>query len=194
LISIKEINPFSAKTGRIILTAVLAILAMVSLAACGDTVAPVGQSTAVGTATPETSVALEVKSTDTPQGVAPDNSGAAVVTPADAGASTSSNSSASGQGAGGGTEVKATLKEWAIELSQTEVPAGTVRFTVTNEGMMQHNFTVTDSSGQIAATPNFASSQGPQTLEVALKPGTYTVICSLPGHASRGQKAELIVK
>ena len=59
---------------------------------------------------------------------------------------------------------------------------------------MAHNFTVTDSSGQIARTPTFAGSQGPQTLEVTLAPGTYTIICDLPGHAARGQKATLVVK
>jgi hypothetical protein len=60
--------------------------------------------------------------------------------------------------------------------------------------MMAHNLTVLDSSGEIAATPSFMSSEGPQTLEVQLQPGTYTIICSLPGHAARGQKTELVVK
>jgi uncharacterized cupredoxin-like copper-binding protein len=93
------------------------------------------------------------------------------------------------------TTVAATLCEWAIDLSQSEVPAGKITFTVVNTGMMAHNLTVLDSSGvTIDATPTFRGSDGPQTLEVELQPGTYTLICSLPGHAQRGQKTELVVK
>lgn len=101
-----------------------------------------------------------------------------------------------GQGAGSGSvvEVQGTLREWAIDLSQKEVPAGKVRFTVTNAGQLAHNFTVMDSSGALDATPNFTGRNGPQTLEIDLKPGTYTIICSLPGHAKNGQTAQLIVK
>lgn len=60
---------------------------------------------------------------------------------------------------------------------------------------MRHNLTVLDSNGtQIGQTSTFAQSEGPQTLAVDLQPGTYAIICSLTGHAQRGQKAELVVK
>jgi len=98
------------------------------------------------------------------------------------------------QVAGSTTEVAATLKEWSIELSQAEVAAGTIRFTVTNESRMQHNLTILDGSGEVGRTPDFSSRQGVQTLEVNLQPGTYTLICSLPGHAARGQRINLVVK
>jgi uncharacterized cupredoxin-like copper-binding protein len=98
------------------------------------------------------------------------------------------------QSSGAETTVQATLKEWAIVLSQSEVPAGKVTFTVTNQGQMMHNLTIQDSSGVVAKTPNFDSSQGAQTLEVELQPGTYTLLCSLPGHAARGQMTQLTVK
>lgn len=104
----------------------------------------------------------------------------------------------SGTGASAaGTQINATLKEWALDLSQKEVPAGAVQFTVTIDpsAMMRHNLTVQDSSGsQIGQTTTFAAADGPQTLSVDLKPGTYKVICSLPGHAQRGQQTELVVK
>ena len=195
---------FSNKIGRTTLIGTLAILAMVGLAACG-TVSDAGsttdtQPTAISTPTQGlTMPALEIKPTDTP--AASDSAaGSAPATPADTGAATDSGvitDSGAASSAGGAevtTEVQATLKEWSLTLSQSEVPAGKVQFTITNEGMMPHNFTVTDSSGEIAATPNFPSSAGPQTLMVELKPGTYTLICSLPGHAARGQMAELVVK
>jgi plastocyanin len=110
--------------------------------------------------------------------------------------STSAATPAGDQGTGGvnSVEVQGTLREWALDLSQQEVPAGMVVFTVSNEGQFAHNFAVQDSTGVIAKTPNFSKADGPQTLELELAPGTYTVICTLPGHASRGQQATLVVK
>lgn len=99
-----------------------------------------------------------------------------------------------GQTDGAAAEVEGTLREWAIDLSQAEVPAGTIRFVVTNEGQFTHNLAITDSSGELAATPGFTAADGAQLLEIDLEPGTYTLICNLPGHAARGQKTELVVK
>jgi len=104
-------------------------------------------------------------------------------------ATTTSNENA------GVNTVSAVLKEWALNLSVSQVAAGKVTFTVTNQGSMGHNLTVVDSAGSvIGATATFQPSQGAQTLEVTLAPGTYTVLCSLPGHAARGQQAQLVVK
>ena len=47
----------------------------------------------------------------------------------------------------GDSAVSAVLKEWALDLSVSEVAAGKVTFTVTNQGTMGHNLTVVDSSG-----------------------------------------------
>jgi len=101
---------------------------------------------------------------------------------------------ASNENAGVNT-VSAVLKEWALNLSVSQVAAGKVTFTVTNQGSMGHNLTVVDSAGSvIGATATFQPSEGAQTLEVTLAPGTYTLLCSLPGHAARGQQAQLVVK
>jgi uncharacterized cupredoxin-like copper-binding protein len=117
-------------------------------------------------------------------------------TPTSAQASTSQgtgSSATSTTGTAAETDVQATLIEWAIKLSQSEVPAGKVRFTVTNQGTMMHNLTIENDSGVVAKTPTFNPSQGPQTLEVDLTPGTYTLICSILGHAQRGQMTTLTV-
>ena len=180
---------------RIWVLGALAVGMMQTLAACGDTAAT-DQPAVTTTDTPADTPAIIVPSTDTPATAMssdpatpaqPDMQSDMTPTPAVA---TDGN-----QSGGSGTAVQATLKEWAITLSQSEVPAGKVTFTVTNEGMMAHNFTVVDSSGNIVnGTPNFAGPQGPQTLSVDLQAGNYTVLCTLPGHAARGQKAELVVK
>lgn len=158
----------------------LAVAMLVLLAACGGADTASQSSSAAPTATTNTQSAAMPEMTDTPM---TDSAAAAPTT--DSGAGTSS---------GGATDVQATLKEWAITLSQSEVPAGKVRFTVTNAGMMPHNLTVTQNGATVGATSTFGAAAGPQTLEVDLQPGTYTLICSLPGHAQRGQKIDLIVK
>jgi uncharacterized cupredoxin-like copper-binding protein len=100
---------------------------------------------------------------------------------------------------GGGTvteqQVDITLKEWAIEPANIEVNAGKVKFTVTNSGEFAHdvNFSIPE-LGDKAKVPPFKSSDGAQTLEVDLAPGTYTMICDIPGHADHGMKGTLVVK
>ena len=186
--------------GRIGLIAALAMGMMLTLAACGSgSTDSASQPTAT---TAATDTAPAVIATDTPETPAmtetTGGSTAATQPPSDTSGSgntaTATPGSQAGESGGIVTEIQGTLREWAIDLSQKEVPAGKVRFTVTNQGQMPHNFTVTDSSGRIAGTPIFTASDGPQTLEADLKPGTYTIICSLPGHAARGQMTELVVK
>lgn len=119
---------------------------------------------------------------------------AATATPSTA-APTAASSDVAPSDSGSAATINATLREWAIDLSQTEVAAGKVTFSVTNQGTMAHNLTVQDSTGKnIGATSNFRGSDGAQTLTVDLTAGTYTLICSLPGHAQRGQMIQLTVK
>src|SRR6476619_6076809 len=93
---------------------------------------------------------------------------------------------------GATSEVQATLAEWSINLNVDQVNAGTVKFTVANTGTMQHDLVVLDSSNnQVGATPAFAPTDGSKELVVDLKPGTYTIICDLPGHAAKGMKTTL---
>lgn len=194
----KTFNPL-----HMMLTTILLVLATAALAACGDdtstgaSIQPTATLPVEVAPTPtmptmeemEMAPTTEAAPTATTQSSVPttapeeaDNTGTATPAPA-----TSGEASAT-------TEVQATLREWAIDLSQQEVPAGKIRFTVTNQSRMAHNLTITNDSGTIDKTSNFTSSDGPQTLEVDLQPGTYTLICDLPGHAQRGQRIELTVK
>jgi plastocyanin len=168
------------------MVATLAMLAVLCLAGCGGTAAAnsTGTQSAKQAAAPTAGGQPSSISDDSMPGMAmPDETAPAV-------------NNTTQQAGDSGTEpvVQAALVEWAIQLSRSEVPAGKIRFVVTNQGTMPHNLTVQDSSGTIAQTPNFRAAQGPQTLEVDLKPGTYTLICSLPGHAKKGQITTLVVK
>jgi len=176
---------------RIGLLGALAVGLMLTLAACGGT-----DNSGLPAVTATDTPAITVPATDTP---ATDMTSEAA-TPTQAAMQsdvtvTPTPASATGQSSGTVTEVKGELMEWGINLSQKEVPAGKVRFTVTNSGMMAHNFTVLDSSGSpLAGTPNFRGADGAQTFDVDLQPGTYTIICTLPGHAARGQMTQIVVK
>jgi hypothetical protein len=199
--------------GRMALMGTLAALMIVGLAACGGTTGvatdpsaatAVPGDSAAATNTPDNSNVPPATSTPDTSGAAaatstPDAGMVSMDTPTQASGGTTDLAPTPTQAAtsqnSGATQVNATLKEWAIDLSQSEVPAGKVTFSVTNAGQMGHNFTVLDSSGtQIGQTPLFRSTDGPQTLEVNLTAGTYTIICSLPGHAARGQKTVFTVK
>jgi uncharacterized cupredoxin-like copper-binding protein len=156
---------------RLALTLMLLGITAVSLAACGGTEATPTPTVAAGGATGGTGSTADVTPT----------------TAADQGGSSS--------GSGAAQEVKATLNEWSVSLNADQVSAGTVKFIVSNEGQNSHDLVVMDSSGtEIGATPSFKKDDGAKELVVDLKPGTYTIVCNLPGHTEKGMKTTLNVK
>src|SRR4051812_39009252 len=143
----------------------------VALSACG------GDSTA----TPPAATAASGASSGDAAGTAP------TATTADASGGTTLGGSAQ--------PVSATLKEWAVEVPSTDLTAGSYKFTVTNDGSFSHNMKILDASGnEVAGTPNFAKAESPKEFEANLPAGTYTFICTIPGHAGKGMKTEVTVK
>src|SRR6476646_1944300 len=86
---------------------------------------------------------------------------AATTAPVDSGAADAAPTTAAAAATNAVT-IKATLREWALDLSQTEVPAGPVHFVISNAGQMPHNFTIKGDSGVVGNTPNFTTAQGDQ--------------------------------
>jgi uncharacterized cupredoxin-like copper-binding protein len=97
----------------------------------------------------------------------------------------------------GMTNVKVTLgrsSEYAITLSKTRVPVGTVAFMVTNRGALSHDFKVcARASG--STTPNgclgtATSTLRPGTSAVLLvvfrQDGSFEYLSTVPGHAKAG--------
>jgi plastocyanin len=62
---------------------------------------------------------------------------------------------------------------------------------MTNMSPVEHNVTVSSGSTVLGATPTFAG--GSRSLELKLKPGTYTFYCSVPGHRQAGMEGTLTV-
>lgn len=90
--------------------------------------------------------------------------------------------------------IQVTAVEFHYALSRTTVPHGRVIFQFVNAGQDEHNLDVASPEGSTAgAVPN-TPSKAIRQLEVELKPGTYTLFCSLPEHENKGMKATLHVE
>jgi len=93
-------------------------------------------------------------------------------------------------------EVTAEDKEgFRFVLSRSKVPAGKTILEFVNHGQDEHNLNAAEGSegevvGSLANTPANAH----LSLTVDLKPGSYTLFCSLPGHAAKGMKGTLTVE
>jgi len=100
-------------------------------------------------------------------------------------------------------------------LNASSAPAGSVTFTIANEGPSVHEFVVfktdlaadqlpTGADGDVDETgagvkhidevENIASGTSDSLLTVDLKPGAYVVLCNLPGHYGLGMAASFTVE
>jgi uncharacterized cupredoxin-like copper-binding protein len=80
------------------------------------------------------------------------------------------------------TTVGVTGKEFKFTLTKKSAPHGTVTFRLTNKGKLKHDFKIAGKKTKLVAPGKSAS------LTVTLKKGTYTYICTVPGHAAAGMK------
>jgi plastocyanin len=80
-------------------------------------------------------------------------------------------------------------------LSRPTVPAGKVIIEFVNHGQDEHNLNaVEETKGSVAGSLPNTPSSGHLSLTVDLRPGSYTLFCSLPGHEAKGMKATLVVE
>jgi plastocyanin len=101
----------------------------------------------------------------------------------------------------GGSEGSATTLDFEADpsgnLAFTEdkatSKAGKVNVNFTNSSPVPHDVVIEDSGGEeIGGTE--VTSEGSDSTEVELKPGTYTFFCSVPGHRQAGMEGTLTVK
>ncbi len=79
--------------------------------------------------------------------------------------------------------------EFAFTLSKKVVPKGVVTFTVSNKGMITHDFKIAGRK-----TPSLAKGKTGTVKVTFTKAGKYAFLCTLPSHASAGMKGVLTVK
>lgn len=104
-----------------------------------------------------------------------------------AGAAAEAASDASGEA------IAISLQEWQLDPSQLTLSAGTYTFEASNDGTMPHGFALVG-EGVDAATPDLSFSPGgQQSFTVELTPGTYELLCPVPGHKEAGMVGTLTV-
>ncbi len=101
------------------------------------------------------------------------------------------NDTASSSSTGSGSsQVEVTLSDFAIAPKTMSAAAGQVTLSIKNDGAVLHNV-------QIAALGKTSADLAPGahgTLDLGnVAPGTYEVICAVPGHAAAGMTATLVV-
>lgn len=105
-------------------------------------------------------------------------------------------------GGGPGTPIAATEKDFAIALDKSSAPAGTITFNAVNQGPSPHNIGVVAGNGAsraggitgqvIKVSENFDAGKS-ATLAVDLQPGTYQIVCTVPGHVQLGMILQFTV-
>ncbi|HMD57532.1 MAG TPA: cupredoxin domain-containing protein [Solirubrobacteraceae bacterium] len=90
--------------------------------------------------------------------------------------------------------VQVTAVEYSFSLSRTTVPAGKVVFEFVNHGQDEHNLNVAPGEGPPAGSVANTRSGAVVDQTIELKPGTYTLFCSLPEHEKKGMRATLVVE
>jgi uncharacterized cupredoxin-like copper-binding protein len=105
-------------------------------------------------------------------------------------------------------KVGVSVKEFSVNPSATQAPAGRVTFNVKNTGTIPHEMVVlrtdkpagsllkgarADETGNLGETGDLAPGAS-KTVSVKLKAGHYALICNLPGHYSAGQHIDFTVK
>jgi plastocyanin len=90
--------------------------------------------------------------------------------------------------------VQITAVEFSLTLSRANVPHGKVVLQFVNNGQDEHNLSLQPSEGPAAGTFANTPSKGVINQTIEMRPGSYTLFCSLPEHEQKGMKATLTVE
>jgi plastocyanin len=94
--------------------------------------------------------------------------------------------------AGGATTSTVKMDEYQFQPSSATVSRGGT-ITVENKGKIAHNLTILKGQDKVAGTSTFLGGKT-EKLKVDVKPGKYTMECTVPGHADLGMKGTVTVK
>jgi plastocyanin len=96
------------------------------------------------------------------------------------------------KGPGGTLKLSASPTLLAFDTKKLASKPGKVTIDFDNPAAIEHDVAIEKDGKQIAVSPLIASSK--TTVSADLAPGTYTFLCTVPGHAQAGMQGTLVVK
>lgn len=100
--------------------------------------------------------------------------------------------------AGSGAEASTTLQlaadptTIAFDKEELSAKAGKVTIEFDNPSAIPHNVVIEKDDEEIAGTPEFT--EGKKSVSTELEPGSYTFVCTVPGHEEAGMVGTLTVE
>jgi plastocyanin len=95
-------------------------------------------------------------------------------------------------GPGGTLQLAADPSDIAFDTTMLGSKPGKVTIEFDNPAALEHNVAIEQGGKQLATSPTIA--EGKTSVTADLAPGTYTFLCTVPGHAEAGMEGTLTVK
>lgn len=99
---------------------------------------------------------------------------------------------ASATGPGGTLQLAASESALAFDKTSLTSKPGKVTIDFDNPSALEHNVAIEQNGKEIAISETLA--KGKTSVSADLAPGTYTYLCTIPGHAEAGMEGTLVVK
>jgi plastocyanin len=99
---------------------------------------------------------------------------------------------AGAKGAATTLQLSASPTQIAFDTTKLSAQAGKVTIDFTNPSALEHDVAIEQNGKQIAVSEQI--SEGKTSVTANLTPGTYTFLCTVPGHAEAGMEGTLTVK
>ncbi len=95
-------------------------------------------------------------------------------------------------GPGGTLQLTASPTDLAFDTTSLSSKPGKVTIDFKNPSALEHNVAIEQNGKQIAVSETLA--EGKTSVSADLAPGTYTYLCTIPGHAEAGMEGTLVIK
>jgi plastocyanin len=99
---------------------------------------------------------------------------------------------AAAKGPGGTLQLAASPTDLAFDTTSLTSKPGKVTIDFNNPSALEHNVAIEQNGEEIAVSETLA--EGKTSVSADLAPGTYTYLCTIPGHAEAGMEGTLVVK
>jgi plastocyanin len=96
------------------------------------------------------------------------------------------------KGPGGTLQLAASPTDLAFDKTSLTSKPGKVTIDFENPSALEHNVAIEQNGKEIAVSETLA--KGKTSVSADLAPGTYTYLCTIPGHAEAGMEGTLVVK